>query len=66
VSEDIYVFEAIDIEPPVTEAEVEPMISAGKYQKVSQWRTDQIPKGLQQLLKTIIDLRRLGPPQTDP
>ncbi|WP_091040692.1 hypothetical protein [Glycomyces harbinensis] len=25
-----------------------------------QWRTDQIPKGLQQLLKTIIDLRRRG------
>jgi hypothetical protein len=35
VSEDIYVFEAIDIEPPVTEAEVEAMVAAGKYQKVT-------------------------------
>ncbi|MFG3342371.1 hypothetical protein [Glycomyces sp. NPDC048151] len=36
---DVYVFEAIDIEPPVTEPEVEAKIDAGKYQKVT-WGDD--------------------------
>jgi hypothetical protein len=39
VSEDVYVFEAINIEPAVTEAEVEAKIAVGKYQKVT-WEDD--------------------------
>jgi hypothetical protein len=39
VSEDIYVFEAIDIKPAVTEAEVDAKIAVGKYQKVT-WEND--------------------------
>ena len=39
MSEDIYVYESIDIEPAVTEAEVESKIAAGEYQKVT-WEED--------------------------
>jgi hypothetical protein len=39
VSEDIYVFEAIDVKPAVTETEVEAKIAVGKYQKVV-WEDD--------------------------
>ncbi|WP_205326729.1 hypothetical protein [Glycomyces sp. YM15] len=39
MSEDIYVFEAIDVDPPVSEAEVKAQIAVGKYQKVT-WEDD--------------------------
>lgn len=39
MSEDIYVYEAIDVEPLITEAEVESKIAGGEYQKVT-WEDD--------------------------
>ncbi|NUQ87037.1 MAG: hypothetical protein HOQ43_01030 [Glycomyces artemisiae] len=45
MSEDIYVFEAIDIDPPVTEAEVEAKIAVGAYEKVTWEDTGRIGDG---------------------
>ncbi|MCH7229894.1 hypothetical protein L0U85_03330 [Glycomyces sp. L485] len=39
MSEDIYVYEAIDVEPAITEAEVEAKIADGEYRKVT-WADD--------------------------
>lgn len=44
MSEDIYVYEAIDVEPAITEAEVEAKIASGKYRKVT-WEDGRVGDG---------------------
>lgn len=39
MSEDIYVFEAIDVEPAITETEVQARITTGEYQEIT-WEDD--------------------------